>query len=96
MLHIFSKSSFQTQNIERIDDGDALLFIESAVYNLIKDSDAGKLLQHKQQSTLFYALESDLQVRGIAQDQLILGVEITDYVGFVQLTVDNPVICSWN
>ncbi len=96
MLHIFSKRPLLSENLERIEDGDALLFIETAVYSLIKDSDMAVLLSEKQRHNVIYALQPDLKIRGILPEQLIDHVQLTDYAGFVQLTVDNQVIHSWH
>jgi sulfur relay protein TusB/DsrH len=42
-----------------------------------------------------YALQSDLQARGIAPDTVIDGIELVDYDGFVKLATEYQKIQSW-
>jgi tRNA 2-thiouridine synthesizing protein B len=42
-----------------------------------------------------YALQPDLQARGINPDNLIDGISLVDYDGFVKLTTDYDKSQSW-
>jgi tRNA 2-thiouridine synthesizing protein B len=42
------------------------------------------------------ALSSDLLARGILSEELLDGIEIIDYTGFVNLTIEHSVIQSWD
>lgn len=96
MLHIISTRDGQQVLLERINQGDALLFIQSAVLNLQKNSQtAQELLPHLQHFQC-YALEADLLARGLAEDGILVGIGVVDYPGFVNLTVAHPVIKTWS
>ena len=96
MLHIITTSTGQALIFERIGQGDAVLFIEDAVLCLHKNRlDADDLLA-RCQSLDCYVLEPDLQLRGLAQDEVIPGIVGVDYPGFVDLTVAHDVIKTWN
>lgn len=96
MLHIITTSAGQALIFERTGKGDAVLFIEDAVLCLHKNRpDAKDLLSHCQLLDC-YALAADLQLRGLAQEQLVTGVALLDYPGFVDLTVAHDVIKTWN
>jgi sulfur relay protein TusB/DsrH len=96
MLHIIAKSPIQASILERIDAGDSVLFIRSAVQELSSNGalseQLNKLLQN--QSNLA-ALTTDLQARGILPEQLVEGISIIDYPVFVELTIEHSLIQSW-
>ena len=95
MLHIVSRSPIEHAILERIDTGDAVLFIENAVLGLLKQGQLSSNLTQLLKKARLYALAPDLEVRGISSEQLIPGIEAIDYSGFVELTVENAVIHSW-
>jgi tRNA 2-thiouridine synthesizing protein B len=41
-------------------------------------------------------LADDLAIRGIASEELIIGIEIIDYPKLVALTVEHPLIQTWS
>lgn len=68
-------------------EGSSVLLIEDGVYAAMKDtrlngalSDAGNRLQ-------FYVLGPDLQARGLSEADVMEGIEVVDYDGFVDLVV---------
>jgi tRNA 2-thiouridine synthesizing protein B len=42
-----------------------------------------------------YALEADLQARGVNTDSMIDGISLVDYDGFVKLTTEYDKVQSW-
>ena len=42
-----------------------------------------------------YVLEPDLLARGVSISNVIAGIEIVDYEGFVTLTVENDSVHAW-
>ena len=42
-----------------------------------------------------YALAPDLKARGIGTDQVIPGVQLVGYDGFVELSVTNETVQCW-
>jgi len=41
-------------------------------------------------------LQADMLARGLRENELIAGLQIIDYSGFVDLTVAHKVIKTWN
>ncbi|OQK17169.1 hypothetical protein AU255_04530 [Methyloprofundus sedimenti] len=96
MLHIISISSGHEVLFERIARGDVLLFIESAVLCLHKNSQAAQAILANNQQFEFHALQADLLARGLTADKIISGINIVDYQGFVTLTLTHKVIKTWS
>lgn len=91
ILHTVNKSPFEKSSLEtclRIAlEGSSVLLIEDGVYGAMdgtslngKLSDAGNRLQ-------FYVLGPDLAARGLREDDVMDGIEVVDYDGFVDLVV---------
>ena len=96
MLHIITTTTGHEVLLQRISRGDALLFVESAVLSLHKNSHYSQILLHLLQHCQCYALEADLLARGLAADRILAEVAVVDYQGFVNLTVKHAVIKTWN
>ena len=94
MLHLIFQSPIDTAILERIDSDDVVVFLENAVLRTLQHGDIGGFLAQKT-SNRFCVLSDDIAVRGIVPDELIKGVEVIDYAGLVELTINNPVIHSW-
>ena len=91
MLHTVNKSPFERNSLEtclRIAvEGSSVLLIEDGVYAAMKGTrlngalgDAGNRLQ-------LYVLGPDLRARGLAEADVMEGIEVVDYDGFVDLVV---------
>ena len=74
-----------------MNDGDALLLIEDAVYGAVKAGKASAMLDGHTVSVL----GPDLAARGISEDKLADGVSVVDYAGFVELVEANDKVQSW-
>ena len=96
MLHIITTTTGHEVLLQRISFGDALLFVESAVLSLHKNSQSAQILSPHLQYFQCYALEADLLARGLAADKILAEVAVVDYQGFVALTVEHAVIKTWN
>jgi tRNA 2-thiouridine synthesizing protein B len=99
VLHIVNKSPYDRNSLEtclRLAlPGSAILLIEDGVYAARKPSSAAdKLLQAAENHPL-YALQADLQARGLAAESLVDGVQLVDYDGFVKLTTEYDKTQSW-
>ena len=96
MLHIITKSPVEPSILDRIDAGDTVLFIRSAVLAAL----AGNILQERLKSMLrqnqLFTLSPDLAARGILPKELLYGIGIIDYADFVELTIEHSVIHSWS
>jgi tRNA 2-thiouridine synthesizing protein B len=99
VLHIVNKSPYDRNSLDtclRLAlPGSAILLIEDGVYAARKPSSAAdKLLQALENHPL-YALQADLQARGLAAESLVDGVQLVDYDGFVKLTTEYDKAQSW-
>jgi len=95
MLHLVFQSPIEIAILERIDSGDDVVFLENSVLRILqKGYLSGSLTQLLKQSRL-YVLANDIEIRGIAANELVNGIEVIDYPELVSLTVKNPLIQSW-
>lgn len=81
--------------LERIDTGDAVVFMGDAVLQMLVGGIWENRLKSLSSRSALYVLQDDIIIRGIAPDRLAEGIEIIEYSGLVTLTVDNKVIQSW-
>ena len=98
MLHIINKSPFEKNSLQSCiscaKDGSAILLIEDGVYGVLNNSAVAEDVKGAMGSNTVYALEADVQARGIA-DKVLDGIQLIDYNGFVDLSVENDKIQSW-
>jgi tRNA 2-thiouridine synthesizing protein B len=99
VLHIVNKSPFDRPSLDSCLRlalaGSAILLIEDGVYAVQKKSSAAARVQQAMEKHPVYALQPDLQARGVSQDSLIEGIELIDYDGFVKLTTEYDKSQSW-
>ncbi|ORU94383.1 MAG: hypothetical protein A6F72_08735 [Cycloclasticus sp. symbiont of Poecilosclerida sp. N] len=88
MLFILNKNNcIARMHIENAAKGDIILLIEEAVYAAIENNQPRLASDAK-----VYALEPDMQARGITAKQCQCDTEYVDYNGFVELVAtNNPV-----
>jgi tRNA 2-thiouridine synthesizing protein B len=99
VLHIVNKSPYDRNSLDaclRLAQPDsAILLIEDGVYAAIPKASASERVQQALNNHQIYALQPDLQARGINPDNLIDGISLVDYDGFVKLTTDYDKSQSW-
>jgi tRNA 2-thiouridine synthesizing protein B len=95
MLHLIFKSPLESAVLQRMGSGDAAVFLNAAVYNLLKNSAMSAVLSEQAQQQQFYALAEDLSARGIQPSQILPEVALIDYRQMVDLTVAHSPIQSW-
>lgn len=95
MLHLIFQSPIETAILERIDPDDVVVFLENAVLRVLQNSNINAVLKRQLSSNRLCVLADDIVIRGIAKDELIEEIEVIDYAGLVELTVNNVVIQSW-
>ncbi len=99
VLHIVNKSPYDRNSLEtclRLAlPGSSILLIEDGVYAARKPSSAADKLQQALENHSLYALQADLQARGLAAESLVDGVQLVDYDGFVKLTTEYDKTQSW-
>ena len=98
MLHTMNKSPFERNTFDtcmaHLKKGHALLLIEDGVYAATKGTDAAKKLQEAMKTVSVYALQPDIEARGL-QNRVLDGVKLVDYGGFVDLAAEHPTVQSW-
>ncbi len=98
MLHIVNKSPYERNALETCLRyalaGSALLLIEDGVYAATRGSAAEAGLREAMRRLEVYALQPDLEARGMAA-RVIDGIKLVDYGGFVDLVCARPSCQSW-
>jgi tRNA 2-thiouridine synthesizing protein B len=98
MLHIVNKSPFQTRSFESClrmaQPGSAVLLIEDGIYAATAGSSMEARVCQASASVRFYALQGDMEARGVT-GKLLDGVTLIDYGGFVDLAIEYPTSHSW-
>ncbi len=96
MLHTVNKSPFQNGALADcarfLQPGDVLLLLEDGVFACQTGTSHSALLEKLLPQVEVYAIRADLKARAITQ--LVPGIQITDYAGFVDL-VEKHKIHSW-
>jgi tRNA 2-thiouridine synthesizing protein B len=97
MLHLIFQSTVDSALLQRIDSGGDVVFLENAVFRVIKQGLSSVELQSLLKNRVYlYVLDIELETRGINAAELVSGIEIIDYPGLVGLTEKNRVICTWS
>lgn len=98
-LHIINKSPFERNSLDTClrlaKPGSAILLIEDGIYAARKNTAVGDKVAAATGQHSLYALAPDLNARGIGKDELVDGISLVDYEGFVQLTTEHAVVQSW-
>ena len=99
VLHIVNKSPFDRNSLDsclRLAKADsAILLIEDGIYAIQKNSASSDKIHQALGNHPVYALQPDLQARGISPDNMIDGISLVDYDGFVKLTTEYDKLQSW-
>ena len=99
-LHTVNKSPFERNSLEtclslcRFDA--SVLLIEDAVVGALQNTLTSKQISEAVESGIrVFALNEDLEARGLPLSRLIEGITIVDYAGFVDLAAQNSKVQSW-
>jgi tRNA 2-thiouridine synthesizing protein B len=96
VLHIINKSPFLFSALDAClrfaKKGDPILLYEDGVYAASSGTKIESLMINVIKEHPVYALQADLKARGI--NNVIHGIEIVDYAGFVDL-VEQHKVNSW-
>ncbi len=97
MLHLIYQSLIDHVVLKRIDNKDDVVFLENAVFSVIKDNFIDKELHEMLNNDInIHVLNEELETRGINKNKLIVGINVIDYPGLVKLTEKNKIISTWN
>jgi len=99
MLHLINKSPFERNSLDTClrlaKQGSVILLIEDGIYAAQKNTAVGDKVAAATGEHTLYALTPDLEARGIGKDEIIDGISLVDYKGFVQLTTECSGVQSW-
>jgi tRNA 2-thiouridine synthesizing protein B len=94
MLYTVNKSPLMFGNLKSVlgiaPAGDSILLYEDGVYAAVQGTASEKLVRQALKDHPVYALEADLEARGMTA--LIDGIQLIDYDGFVELVEQHHVV----
>ena len=98
-LHTVNKSPLDRNALDsavaHATKGSAVLMIEDGIYGAMKGTIKSSLVTDAMGDISFYVLGADLKARGISESQIIDGVNVVDYNGFVDLVAEHDTTQSW-
>lgn len=98
MLFVLNKS-FDAAELEtyllRIGPKGTVLLIEDAVYSVKSNCQSATVIASHLPRITVYAIAPDLMLRGIGKEEILKGIILVDYEGFVDLTVKNEGLQFW-
>ncbi len=96
-LHTVNKSPFERSSMAtafgHVSQGDAVLMIEDGVFGGRKGTAFARTIEGARCDV--YALAPDLAARGVKTEDLIEGVKVVGYDGFVDLVAAHARVCAW-
>ena len=99
MLHTVNKSPFERNALESCirlaKAGSSVLLIEDGVIAAMQGTKYSGTLSDAMANITFYVLGPDLKARGLSESNIVEGVKVVDYDGFVDLTANNESVQSW-
>ena len=99
ILHTVNKSPFEKDSLDACIvhalDGSSVLLIEDGVYAASRGTRVEPRVRDAMSRLTFYVLANDCKARGLAEAELIDGVEPVDYGGFVDLVTGHDSVQSW-
>lgn len=95
MLHLVFQSSEVDVVLERIEAGDAVVFIGSSILRLIERGSMAKVLKQSAKSCYLCALSDDLALFGVDRGDLVDGIRAIEYAEWVELAVTHKQSLSW-
>ncbi len=99
LLHIVNKSHFDRTALlsclRLVKRGSGILLIEDAVYAAPKPESLNGTLADVMVENAVYALEPDIQARGIPTERILDEITLVDYAGFVDLVTQYDNTMSW-
>jgi tRNA 2-thiouridine synthesizing protein B len=99
MLHTVNKSPFERNTLEACLNhalpSSAILLIEDGVLGALQGTLHTARIEAALAQHAFYVLGPDLLARGMKVEQVIPGVTVVDYGGFVDLTTEHDKVQAW-
>ena len=99
LLHTVNKSPYERDSLDaclaHAVKGSAVLLIEDAVYAAVNGSTAAAKLAEGGKGLSLFVLGPDLKARGMDPANVIDGMTVVDYAGFVDLAVKYEQVQAW-
>ena len=99
MLHTINKSPFDRDSLGSclrvIADDGAILLMEDGVYAAMKGTRVADAVAATASKYSVYVLGADLSARGMSDDNIIDGISVVDYGGFVDLVTEHDKVNAW-
>ncbi len=96
ILHIVNQSPFHHQALHqcltRYKTGDSILLMGDGVYGAINSHNQA---EHLGRIQYCYALQDDIDARGIEESHLLQNIHLINDNRFVELSVEHPLSHSW-
>ena len=98
-LHTVNKSPFERNTLDSClrlaAKGSAVLLFEDGVIGAMKNTKHSGAVAKAMSDVSFYVLGPDIKARGLSDDNVIDGIKVIDYDGFVDLTTEHNTVQSW-
>ena len=98
-LHIVNKSPFERNSLNSClrlaAKGSAVLLFEDGVIGAMKNTKHSGAVAKAMSEVSFYVLGPDIKARGLNDSNVIDGIKVIDYDGFVDLTAEHNTVQSW-
>ena len=99
MLHTVNKSPFEKNSLESClrfaRQNHNIMLYEDGIYGALKGTRFEGLLTEALKSYNIYVLVADLEARGMRAENIIDGIKLADYAGFVDLAAENKTVQAW-
>ena len=99
MLHTVNKSPFEKNSLESCmrlaKAGCAVLLTEDGVVGAMKGTKHSKSVADAMANISFYVLGPDLKARGLSESNVVDGIKVVDYSGFVDLATEHESVQAW-
>ena len=99
MLHTVNKSPFERNALDSClntaKKGGSVLLFEDGIYGAMRGTKAADKITQAMNDLSFYVLGPDISARGMMEDQVIDGIKVIDYGGFVDLVTEHDNVQCW-
>jgi tRNA 2-thiouridine synthesizing protein B len=99
MLHTVNKSPFEKNSLDSCmrlaKASSAVLLIEDGVVGAMKGTKHSKNVADAMANISFYVLGPDLKARGLSEGNVVDGIKVVDYSGFVDLAAEYESVQAW-
>lgn len=98
-LHTVNKSPFERNALDSClnlaAQGSGILLFEDGIYGALKGTTIAPRIQEALGRQSVYVLGPDLEARGMDTANLIDGIKVVDYGGFVELAAEHTRVQAW-